>query len=163
MSKDTTKTLNKVVQIDEGRMQSIWVSWCAAPVERWILRAWRGELKKTLAERMLDKVAAAVHRDPLDVRLANLYGENERAITPYGMKIEDNVLPQLMTELAGSSDYRARRAAIVEGNIAAGRSPIRRGIALTPVRFGISFTTSFLNQAGALIHIYKDEIGRAHV
>lgn len=119
-------------------------------------RGFGGPQGMVLAERMLDKVAAAVHRDPLDVRLANLYGENERSITPYGMKIEDNVLPQIMTELAGTSDYRARRAAIVEGNIAGGRSPIRRGIALTPVRFGISFTTSFLNQAGALIHIYKD-------
>ena len=119
-------------------------------------RGFGGPQGMVLAERMLDKIAAAVHRDPLDVRLENLYGEGERAITPYGMAIEDNVLPRMMTELAISSDYRARRAAIIEGNAAAGRSPVRRGLAMTPVRFGISFTTSFLNQAGALIHIYKD-------
>ena len=119
-------------------------------------RGFGGPQGMMLAERLVDKVAAAVHRDPLDVRLANLYDEADRAITPYGMTIEDNVLPQLMPQLAESSEYRARRAAIIEANASAGRSPVRRGIALTPVRFGISFTTSFLNQAGALINIYKD-------
>ena len=119
-------------------------------------RGFGGPQGMMLAERVLDKVAAGVHRDPLDVRLANLYGSGERAVTPYGMAIEDNILPTLMPELAERSDYRARRAAIMEANAGAGRSPLRRGIALTPVRFGISFTTSFLNQAGALINIYKD-------
>lgn len=119
-------------------------------------RGFGGPQGMMLAERVLDKVAAGVHRDPLDVRLANLYGAAERAITPYGMTIEDNILPTLMPELAERADYRARRAAIIEANARAGRSPLRRGIALTPVRFGISFTTSFLNQAGALINIYKD-------
>jgi len=119
-------------------------------------RGFGGPQGMMLAERVMDRVAAAVLRDPLDVRLANLYGENERGITPYGMRVEDNILPELMTQLAETADYRARRAAIIEANANAGRSPIRRGLALTPVRFGISFTTSFLNQAGALIHIYKD-------
>ena len=119
-------------------------------------RGFGGPQGMMLAERLVDKVAAAVHRDPLDVRLANLYNETDRSVTPYGMTIEDNVLPQLMPQLAETSDYRARRAAIIDANASAGRSPVRRGIALTPVRFGISFTTSFLNQAGALINIYKD-------
>ena len=119
-------------------------------------RGFGGPQGMMLAERVMDSVAAAVQCDPLDVRLANLYGENERAITPYGMRVEDNILPELMTRLAETADYRARRAAINDANASAGRSPIRRGLALTPVRFGISFTTSFLNQAGALIHIYKD-------
>ena len=119
-------------------------------------RGFGGPQGMMLAERVMDQVAAAVLRDPLDVRLANLYGDNERGITPYGMRVEDNILPELMTQLAETADYRARRAAIIEANANAGRSPMRRGLALTPVRFGISFTTSFLNQAGALIHIYKD-------
>ncbi len=119
-------------------------------------RGFGGPQGMMLAERVMDRVAAAVLRDPLDVRLANLYGENERGITPYGMRVEDNILPELMTQLAETADYRARRTAIIEANANAGRSPLRRGLALTPVRFGISFTTSFLNQAGALIHIFKD-------
>ena len=119
-------------------------------------RGFGGPQGRLLAERAVDLVAASLQRDPLDVRLANLYGEGERGVTPFGMQVEDNILPQLMPELAKTSDYRARRAAIIDANAAAGRSPIRRGIALTPVRFGISFTTSFLNQAGALINIYKD-------
>ena len=113
-------------------------------------------LHDPLDHALADKVAAAVPRHPLDVRLANLYNDTDRTVTPYGMTIEDNVLPQLMPQLAETSDYRARRAAIIDANASAGRSPVRRGIALTPVRFGISFTTSFLNQAGALINIYKD-------
>ena len=119
-------------------------------------RGFGGPQGMMLAERVIDKVAAATHRDPLDVRLANLYGSGERAVTPFGMTIEDNILPTLIPQLAESADYRARRAAIIDANAQAGRSPVRRGIALTPVRFGISFTTSFLNQAGALINIYKD-------
>lgn len=119
-------------------------------------RGFGGPQGMMLAERVVDKIAAGVNRDPLDVRLANLYGADERAVTPYGMAIEDNILPRLMPALAQQSDYRARRAAIIQANASAGRSPIRRGIALTPARFGISFTTSFLNQAGALINIYKD-------
>lgn len=119
-------------------------------------RGFGGPQGMMLAERVVDLVAAGLGRDPLDVRLANLYDEAERSVTPFGMPVEDNILPQLISELAETSDYRARRAAIVEANANAGASPMRRGIALTPVRFGISFTTSFLNQAGALIHIYKD-------
>lgn len=123
-------------------------------------RGFGGPQGMMLAERVVDMVAAGLDRDPLDVRLANLYDDHDRAVTPYGMRIEDNILPRLMNELAHTSDYRARRAAIIDANAnantGAGRSPVRRGIALTPVRFGISFTTSFLNQAGALINIYKD-------
>ena len=89
-------------------------------------RGFGGPQGMMLAERVMDRVAAAVLRDPLDVRLANLYGENERSITPYGMRVEDNILPELMTQLAETADYRARRAAIIEANANAGRSPIRR-------------------------------------
>ncbi|PTQ11528.1 xanthine dehydrogenase molybdopterin binding subunit [Sphingomonas oleivorans] len=104
-------------------------------------------------ERVMDHVAAALGKDPLEVRRANFYGPG-RDITPYHMAVEDNVAPQLIDELAASSDYAARRAAIAEFN--AGSSHLKRGIALTPVKFGISFTTTFLNQAGALVHVYAD-------
>jgi xanthine dehydrogenase large subunit len=105
------------------------------------------------AERIVEEVAYATGRDPLDVRLANLYGVHGD-LTPYHQRVEDNILPRLIAELEASSDYRARRAEIVAFNRT---SPvIRRGIALTPVKFGISFTATWYNQAGALAHVYQD-------
>jgi xanthine dehydrogenase large subunit len=105
-------------------------------------------------ERVIDAIAAHLGKDPLEVRKINLYGGEGRNLTPYHMTVEDNVAPQIIDELAESSDYRQRRAGIADFN---SQSPvIKRGIALTPVKFGISFTTSFLNQAGALVHVYKD-------
>ncbi|MEL6415258.1 MAG: xanthine dehydrogenase molybdopterin binding subunit [Pseudomonadota bacterium] len=105
-------------------------------------------------ERMMDEIAFAVGRDPLDVRLDNLYGGDGRDLTPYHQTVEDNVADQLIEELAETSNYRARRAAIEAENL--GDGIIKRGIALTPVKFGISFTAKHLNQAGALIHIFTD-------
>jgi xanthine dehydrogenase large subunit len=104
-------------------------------------------------ERIMDAIAASLGRDPLDVRLANLYGPG-RDVTPYGMTIADNIAPQLMARLRETANYDARRAAIADFNAS---SPIlKKGIALTPVKFGISFTTTHLNQAGALVHVYAD-------
>lgn len=105
-------------------------------------------------ERVIDAIAFDLGLDPLDVRRANLYGEAGRDETHYGMKVEDNILPDMLDELEASSDYRQRRAAIRAEN--AGNKWIKKGIALTPVKFGISFTATHLNQAGALVHVYKD-------
>ncbi len=105
-------------------------------------------------ERVIDVIAAVLGKDPLEVRLANLYGGEGRNITPYHMQVEDNVLPELMQDLVESSAYAKRRMQIARFNRQS--TVIRRGIALTPVKFGISFTTDFLNQAGALVHVYKD-------
>lgn len=105
-------------------------------------------------ERVIDVIAAHRGKDPLEVRLLNLYGDDSRNLTPYYMKVEDNVLPELIAELLDSSNYRQRRADIASFNTSS--AVIKRGIALTPVKFGISFTTGFLNQAGALVHVYKD-------
>ncbi|MAP94500.1 MAG: xanthine dehydrogenase molybdopterin binding subunit [Ponticaulis sp.] len=105
-------------------------------------------------EHLMDAVAFRVDRDPLDVRLDNLYSDDGRNITPYHQTVEDFVARDLMEELAKTSNYRARRAEIEAENKEEGF--IKRGIALTPVKFGISFTTTHLNQAGALIHIYTD-------
>ncbi len=110
-------------------------------------------------ERVIDAIAGELGVDPLAVRMANLYGDAPRNVTPYKMVVEDNVLHQLMPELAEKAAYQRRREQIEAFNRS---SPvIKRGIALTPVKFGISFTTSFLNQAGALVHIYKD--GSVHL
>jgi xanthine dehydrogenase large subunit len=104
-------------------------------------------------ERVIDALAAQLGRDPLEVRIANLYGPG-RDVTPYGMTVSDNIAPQLIARLRASSKYDARRAAIAAFN--AGSPVLKRGIALTPVKFGISFTTTHLNQAGALVHVYAD-------
>lgn len=105
-------------------------------------------------EAVIDAVARAVGRDPLDVRKANLYGTTERNVTPFGMTIEDNIAPELIDRLETTSRYRERRAEIAAWNR---ESPtIKRGLALTPVKFGISFTATHYNQAGALLHVYQD-------
>jgi xanthine dehydrogenase large subunit len=104
-------------------------------------------------ERVVDHVALALGKDPLEIRAANFYGPG-RDVTPYGMTVADNIAPQLIARLRKDTDYDARAAAIAAFNAA---SPvIKKGIALTPVKFGISFTTTFLNQAGALVHLYAD-------
>ncbi|MEL6727142.1 MAG: xanthine dehydrogenase molybdopterin binding subunit [Pseudomonadota bacterium] len=105
-------------------------------------------------ERMMDEIAFSVGRDPLDVRLDNLYGGAGRDLTPYHQTVEDNVAGELIEQLAQTSRYRARRAEIETENLSDGI--IKRGIALTPVKFGISFTAKHLNQAGALIHVFTD-------
>lgn len=104
-------------------------------------------------ERIMDDVAAHLGLDPLDVRTANLYGPG-RDVAPYGMTIADNIAPQIIARLRADARYDARCAAIAAFNAT---SPIiRKGIALTPVKFGISFTTTHLNQAGALVLVYAD-------
>ena len=105
-------------------------------------------------ERVMDAIARERGLDPLDVRKANFFRAGSD-VTPYGQTVEDcATLPAMINELEASSDYRARRAAIRAFNA---NSPIlKRGIALTPVMFGISFTLIHLNQAGALVHVYTD-------
>ena len=109
-------------------------------------------------ERIIHHIAHHLRLDPLAVRRVNLYeppdGPGQRNRTPYGMDVEDCVIEQITEELAQTSDYAARREQIAAWN--AEQPVIKRGIALTPVRFGISFTTTHLNQAGALVHIYAD-------
>src|SRR5271169_7012224 len=105
-------------------------------------------------EYILDEIARHLRLDPLDVRQVNFYGDAPRDETPYRMRVEDNVMPQLATQLARSARYHERRAEIAAWNRA---SPIlKRGIALTPVKFGISFTATHYNQAGALVNLYSD-------
>jgi len=105
-------------------------------------------------ENILDTVARELGRDPLDVRRLNFYGKTERNVTPYDQVVTDNIIDALVTQLETSSDYRARRAATAAFNAA---SPVlKRGLALAPLKFGISFNVKHFNQAGALVHVYTD-------
>ena len=115
-------------------------------------------------ERVIDQVAHHLGLDPLVVRQRNFYAHKFAAAaakgrTPYGQTVEDCILQDIVPKLADSADYAARRAEIDAFNRDGGM--IRRGIALTPVKFGISFNTTFLNQAGALVHVYND--GSVHL
>ncbi len=111
------------------------------------------------AERFIEEVAFATGLDPLEVRRRNLYGGRPgdgsgRDLTPYHQTVTDNIAGEVIERLERSCDYRARQAAIRAANAT---SPIvKRGIALTPVKFGISFTATWYNQAGALVHVYTD-------
>ncbi|QRM46067.1 xanthine dehydrogenase molybdopterin binding subunit [Rhizobium sp. BG4] len=115
------------------------------------------------AERVIDEVAFAVGKDPLDIRKLNFYDamgvEGERNLTPYHQKVEDCIIQRIVAELEESADYAGRRQAIQEFN--ARNRVVKRGIALTPVKFGISFTKTESNQAGALVHVYTD--GSVHM
>ncbi len=111
------------------------------------------------AERVIDAIARHLGKDPLEIRKRNLYGKSPRDVTPYHQTVEDNILPELIAALEHSADYARRRRELAAFNA---DSPwLKKGLALTPVKFGISFTTSHLNQAGALLHIYAD--GSVHL
>ena len=105
-------------------------------------------------EYIIDNIARELDTDPLDIRKLNFYGKKRRNTTPYQQIVRDNIIHELTTELERDSDYRDRRTATRCFN---GSSPIlKKGIALTPVKFGISFNVVHFNQAGALVHIYTD-------
>mgnify|MGYP003385669411 FL=1 len=120
-------------------------------------RGFGGPQGTVIAEYILDDVARAVGRDALDVRLDNLYVDGDK--THYGQTIENYHMKELMQQLASDCDYRKRRDDITEFNQK--NTYKKRGLALTPVKFGISFTVQHLNQAGALVHIYTD--GSVHL
>jgi xanthine dehydrogenase large subunit len=110
-------------------------------------------------EHVIDEIAVRLGKDPLEVRRRNFYGVEERNVTPYQQTVTDNIIHEIVDQLETGSDYQARRAAVREFN--AGSSILKKGIALTPVKFGISFTATHLNQAGALLHVYTD--GTVHL
>ncbi len=102
-----------------------------------------------MVESVLDDIARARGLDPLDVRRINFYGVSERNVTHYGRTVEDNVIARIAEELEASSDSRRRREGVARHNAA-------RGIAFTPVKFGVSFNATLFNQAGALVNVYTD-------
>ncbi|MEG4314178.1 xanthine dehydrogenase molybdopterin binding subunit [Pseudomonas sp. FIP_A4] len=117
-------------------------------------RGFGGPQGMVAIEEIMDAIARELGKDPLDVRKRNYYGKTERNVTPYYQTVEHNMLEEMTAELEASSEYTRRREEIRAFNAT---SPIlKKGLALTPVKFGISFTASFLNQAGALVHVYTD-------
>jgi xanthine dehydrogenase large subunit len=117
-------------------------------------RGFGGPQGVILIETLMGDIARRLGLDPLVVRRRNLYGVDERNVTHYQMPVEDNILQPLIEQLVQTSDYARRRAEIARWN--AGSAVIKRGMALTPVKFGISFTATLFNQAGALVHVYTD-------
>lgn len=122
-------------------------------------RGFGGPQGMAVIERVIDEIAVSLGKDPLDVRKVNLYGKTDRNVTPYFMTVEDNILPELIDTIEKSADYHARREAVDAFN--AENAVLKKGLSLTPVKFGISFTTTHLNQAGALVHVYSD--GSVHL
>jgi xanthine dehydrogenase large subunit len=106
------------------------------------------------AERWIEDIAYALGKDPLEIRKANFYGTDSNNITPYHQQVEDNVIHRVIEDLEQSSDYQARREAILDFNKTS--ATLKKGIAMVPVKFGISFTATWHNQAGALVHVYRD-------
>ena len=117
-------------------------------------RGFGGPQGALATEMVIDSVARTLGLDPLAVRQANFYGTDQRNTTPYGQTVDDNIIEPLVAQLAQQADYAGRRAAVAEFNAS---SPVlKRGLALSPVKFGISFNVAHFNQAGALVHVYTD-------
>ncbi len=117
-------------------------------------RGFGGPQGMAAMETIIDRIARELRRDPAEIRRKNFYGQKDRNVTHYGQTIEHNRLPLIYDRIMASSGYAERRSEIAAFNSA--HEFEKRGIALTPVKFGISFTTTFLNQAGALVNIYQD-------
>jgi len=109
-------------------------------------------------ERLIDHIAADLGLDALEVRKVNFYADiadkSAPQTTPYGQEVTDCVINDLVAQLSDNAQYAKRRAAVTEWN--AKNDILKKGLALTPVKFGISFTLTHLNQAGALVHVYQD-------
>ncbi|MET1114795.1 MAG: molybdopterin cofactor-binding domain-containing protein, partial [Comamonas sp.] len=120
-------------------------------------RGFGGPQGVIVIEAIIGDIARQLGLDALTVRMRNLYDadpEGPRSLTHYQMRVEDNILHDLLPTLAASADYHARQGEIAAWN--AGQPIIKRGLAITPVKFGISFTATLFNQAGALVHVYTD-------
>ena len=130
--------------------------WCARTntQSNTAFRGFGGPQGALAIEFILDSIARRLGKDPLEVRRTNYYGVDTNNVTPYGQVIEDNLLEPMTERLASTSRYRERRAEIAAFN--AGSEVLKRGIAFTPVKFGISFNVNHFNQAGALVHVYTD-------
>ncbi|MDC0231980.1 molybdopterin-dependent oxidoreductase, partial [Pelagibacteraceae bacterium] len=123
-------------------------------------RGFGGNQGMMVIENIIDNIAQSLKKDPAEIRRRNFYQNYKKNITHYGMKIEDNVIQVIFDKLIKSSNYKVRRSEIKKFNSI--NKYIKKGIAITPVKFGISFTTMHLNQAGALVHIYCND-GSCHI
>lgn len=123
-------------------------------------RGFGGNQGMMAIENIIDHIATSLKKDSAEIRRRNFYQKKKKNITHYNMKVEDNVIQEIFDQLIKSSNYKSRQLSIKKFN--KGNKYIKKGIALTPVKFGISFTTWHLNQAGALVHIYCND-GSVHV
>ena len=123
-------------------------------------RGFGGNQGMMVIENIVDNIARYLKKDPLEIRKINFYKKNKKNITHYGMKIEDNIINEIFSKLVKSSNYKKRKLNIKKFNLK--NKYFKKGLAITPVKFGISFTTQHLNQAGALVHIYYED-GSVHV
>lgn len=119
-------------------------------------RGFGGPQGVVIIENILQEIAQTLGLDALDVRRRNLYvdGDPDKSVTPYGQIFRDHVLAETFDELEVSSDYRRRMAEVEKFN-AQSRTHVK-GLAMTAIKFGISFTTKFLNQGNALVNVYTD-------
>jgi len=118
------------------------------------MRGFGGPQAMAAMETVIDRIARELRIDSAEIRKRNFYGTDDRNVTHYGQTVENNRLGLLYDRLMESSRYSDRRKDAASFN--AGHEFVKRGLALTPVKFGISFTTTFLNKAGALVHVYRD-------
>ena len=110
-------------------------------------------------EQVINHISQYLGKDSLTVREQNFYNnpskrKNELQTTPYHMQVKDSIIKPLVKQLKSSSNYTKRRSEIENWNNK--NKFLKKGLALTPVKFGISFTLTHLNQAGALVHVYQD-------
>lgn len=119
-------------------------------------RGFGGPQGMVAIEYIVDHIARTLGLDPMSVRERNHYGPpgSGRSRTPYHQDVRDFILPQLVSQITKTAEIAARRAEIDAFNAA--NSVLKRGMAYNPVKFGISFTATHLNQAGALVHVYQD-------
>ncbi len=105
-------------------------------------------------ENIIENIAQKLNREASEIRKINFYKDKIKNTTHYGMKITDNVIEDIFNKLIKKSNYKKRKIEI--DNFNKKNKVLKKGIAITPVKFGISFTTTHLNQGGALVHIYTD-------
>ncbi len=123
-------------------------------------RGFGGNQGMMAIENIIDHIATSLKKDSAEIRRRNFYQKRKKNITHYNMKIEDNVIQEIFDQLVKSSNYKSRQLNIKKFNLK--NKYLKKGISLTPVKFGISFTTWHLNQAGALVHIYSED-GSVHI
>ena len=123
-------------------------------------RGFGGNQGMMAIENIIDHIANSLKKDSAEIRRRNFYQKKKKNITHYNMKIEDNVIQEIFDQLIKTSNYKSRQLTIKKFN--SENRYLKKGIAITPVKFGISFTTWHLNQAGALVHIYCND-GSVHV
>ena len=123
-------------------------------------RGFGGNQGMMAIENIIDHIANSLKKDSAEIRRRNFYQKKKKNITHYNMKIEDNVIQEIFDQVIKTSNYKSRQSTIKKFN--SENRYLKKGIAITPVKFGISFTTWHLNQAGALVHIYCND-GSVHV